>query len=85
MVMPELSESLVGTALRALESVSCFCGQTKQRRRSFCSRCYFALPHVMRAALYRTFGDGYAQEYDAAKDYLRIEAGIQPLPSQTTL
>ncbi len=66
-----LTESLVATALRELESQTCICGQPKRRNESFCRQCYFALHPGVRSQLYRTFSDGYAEIYDLAKDWLR--------------
>ena len=70
--MPEQRESLVQTALRELSSLTCGCGEPKLRNRSFCSGCYFALPPNLRGSLYKTILDGYAEAYDEAKDWLRI-------------
>lgn len=69
-----LSESLDAQALRELgETICAGCGKPKARGRSFCAKCYFALPPNIRQSLYRTFGRGYSQAYDSAKDWLRIE------------
>ncbi|MBI3654141.1 MAG: hypothetical protein HY231_24175 [Acidobacteria bacterium] len=63
--------SLRGQAIEELQSNQCVCGERKKSGNSFCHLCYFRLPPKMRQALYRTFSDGYAEDYDAAKDYLK--------------
>ena len=70
-----LSESPEKQAIRELGSKVCFCGKEKFPRRSFCASCYFDLPANLRADLYKTFSEGYAEVYSEAKDYLKIEKG----------
>jgi len=53
-----------------LKSDECRCGRPKQRGRSMCFRCYYALPNDMRRALYRRMGSGYEAAYDAAIKFL---------------
>lgn len=80
-----LSESLIQIAIRELNALFCFCGGQKEPTRSFCRRCYFLLPNKLRRGLYKTLSDGYAEHYDACKDWLRIEGGIKPSTVQTKL
>ena len=68
-----LTPSLKKIALDALYSESCVCGARKKRYESFCRGCYFALPAGLRNRLYRTMSEGYAEIYDQARDFLRLE------------
>jgi len=68
---PQLSESLQATALRELAGAVCVCGSAKRRAQSFCGPCYYALPVPVRNSLWAIFSQGYAVNYDAAKDWLR--------------
>jgi hypothetical protein len=68
-----LSESLVDIAWRELFSAVCVCGAAKKPHQSFCRECYFALPKGLRNRLYLSMSEGYAEIYDEAKDFLKIE------------
>jgi hypothetical protein len=57
--------------VRELQSDICHCGSDKKPNTTFCTKCYFRLPHGMRQALYRRLGDGYADAVQEAKDFLR--------------
>lgn len=57
-------------AVDELRSNECRCGRKKQPGRSFCYRCYYALPGEMRRALYRPIGKGYEAAYEAACRFL---------------
>lgn len=71
-----LSESPNQKALSDFCGTVCVhCKGTKKRGQSFCQRCYYSLPPNMRQALYRRFGSGYEEAYDAAKDWLRDNDG----------
>lgn len=70
--------SLLAQALKELDGEVCYCGAEKKKGRSFCSRCYFSLPKRLQSALYKHISEGYAEVYDEAKDFLRIEANIVP-------
>jgi hypothetical protein len=70
--MSPLTPSLHQLAVEALDSRACLCGAKKDRGNSFCHGCYFALPKEMRNALYRALRDGYAEAWDEARDWLRI-------------
>lgn len=48
----------------------CQCGKSKKARMSFCPNCFFRLPDKLRKNLYKTFGRGYEEAYDAAVEYL---------------
>jgi predicted amidophosphoribosyltransferase len=66
-----LSESLQAQAFRELAEMTCaHCGKRKERGQSFCRVCYFHLPPDMRRKLYSR--DEYPNNYDDAKQYLRI-------------
>jgi hypothetical protein len=53
-----------------LDSSHCAaCGKGKQSRRSFCGKCYYALPPPTRSALY--ISEGYAETYTHALNFLR--------------
>jgi hypothetical protein len=66
-----LSKSARQLALDDLMSHGCKCGAMKQPKQSFCKDCYYALPHGMQMALYKTWGDGYEEAYDNACTYLQ--------------
>ena len=69
-----ISESPQRQALRELASDECaVCQNRKNPKQSFCVRCYYDLPYEMRAELYRRFGGGYEEAYDAAKSFLLEE------------
>lgn len=70
--------SLVAQALKELDSTVCYCGNEKLKGSSFCKRCYFSLPKKTQGELWKRVSDGYAEVYDEAKDFLRIEANIVP-------
>ena len=52
----------------------CRCGREKQARNTFCNNCYYKLPSEIKKALYKRFGDGYEQAYDAAVQFLNGES-----------
>jgi len=55
-----------------LMSDECACGNPKQPSRSFCYRCYMALPGDMRRDLWKRLGEGYEEAYEAAVKYLEL-------------
>ena len=65
-------DSMVQIALKELEAEKCVCGAEKQKRQSFCRKCYLALPQKLRSELYKPMSDGYAEVHEEAKDWLRI-------------
>lgn len=68
------SESLVAQAYRELGETKCAaCGKSKEPKKSFCASCYFSLPKQMQKSLYSVQPSQYASNYDAAKDWLRLE------------
>lgn len=67
-----MEKSLVNIAWDDLMSNRCVCGVGKKKQQSFCRACYFALPASLRSRLYTAMSDGYAEIYDEAKDWLRI-------------
>jgi len=54
----------------SFRSTTCLCGKPKQEMQSFCYKCYKSLPLPMRNNLYRRFGSGYEQAYEAACEKL---------------
>lgn len=54
-----------------LRSERCACGRHKQSQKSFCTLCYNLLPAPLRAKLFATFKEGYAQFYQEAVQFLR--------------
>lgn len=55
----------------SLASTTCpACGGPKQRKHTFCSRDYYALPKPKRNALYNPLGAGYAEAVVAAMEAL---------------
>jgi hypothetical protein len=61
-VLPEKVRELAGE----LAGTECRCGYKKKPRQTFCTRCYFRLTPELRRDLYRRFGDGYEEAYEAA-------------------
>lgn len=57
--------------LAELRGTKCQCGKKKQARRTFCARCYYALPGQMRQDLYHLFGHGYEDSYATAMRCLK--------------
>jgi hypothetical protein len=56
--------------LEQLRSNECLCGKEKHPKRSFCYRCYTALPFEMRQELYKQMGAGYEEAFEEAAKYL---------------
>lgn len=70
--MPELTRERRLEILESLGSTKCEpCGMSKAPRMSHCRGCYFALPQAMRRALYKRFGEGYEEAYEASLQFLR--------------
>ncbi len=65
--------SLAQQALKDLDGTTCYCGAEKPKGHAFCRPCYFSLPPRLRQDLYKGISAGYAEAYDEAKDFLRIE------------
>ena len=53
-----------------LMGTTCRCGQPKDSKKTFCSKCYFTLHPVMRMSLYQRMGDGYEEAYAKATKFL---------------
>jgi len=66
-----LTPSLRQEADLALASDACLCGAIKKRGQSFCAPCYFALPKELRYQCFSLTGQGYAEAWDEARDWLR--------------
>ena len=64
--------------LRLIESLRCelcpACARRKVRDRTFCRLCYYALPQQLQRDLYRKFGSGYEQAFDASVSALNAQA-----------
>ena len=69
---PEITHERRMEILHVLSSSVCeSCGNPKSPRKSHCRACYFALPPRMRSALYRSFGHGYEEAYEASLGFLK--------------
>lgn len=66
----ELTDGQIRGSLGAIDCLGC--GDKKQRRKSHCRACYFALPPELRSALYQKFGEGYEEAFRESIDYLRM-------------
>jgi hypothetical protein len=60
-----------------LAAVGCICGDPKDTRRTFCKRCYYALPPRLRSALYAKLGHGYEEAVDEAEAFLRSKGRVR--------
>lgn len=54
-----------------LFSAECECGRAKQPRQSFCRTCFYHLPKLLRARLYKRVGEGYEEAYAEARAILK--------------
>jgi len=59
--------------LDMLVSDECLCGRSKQPRRTFCYRCFKALPYDMQKELYKRMGAGYEEAVESACAWLQTE------------
>lgn len=64
--------SLVQQALAELHATRCYCGAGKSSGKSFCGKCYYSLPKQTQRDLYKHINEGYANIYDDAKEWLRL-------------
>jgi hypothetical protein len=75
MLVRSLARKEGGVALSTLQdflgAVCSVCRQPKVSNRSFCGRCYHALPKNMQNDLWRRFGSGYEGAFAAAQAWLR--------------
>ena len=46
------------------------CGKEKRSKMSHCSKCYYRLPRRMQSDLYKRFGEGYEEAFEASKKFL---------------
>lgn len=68
----EISQERRLEILRGLGSTTCEgCKGAKKAKMSHCRPCYYALPPKMRQTLYKRFGDGYEEAYEASLRYLK--------------
>lgn len=56
--------------LQELARDRCRCGAFKGPHRSFCHDCFKHLPYHLQGGLYKRFGQGYEQAFEAALEYL---------------
>lgn len=69
--MSEITRDRRFEILRSLGSTECGgCGKEKKPKMSHCRKCYYALSPTMRQSLYRQFGSGYEEAYEASLRYL---------------
>lgn len=69
-----IDDLTVPMMLDILKGIQCFCGRSKPRNSSLCSRDYYTLPFEMRSSLYKNFGGGYEEAYVAALKWLEANA-----------
>ena len=48
----------------------CLCGGNKKPGMAFCGPCYFLLPKAMKDELWKRFGEGFEEGYEAAARWL---------------
>lgn len=53
-----------------LRGNECLCGREKLPRKSFCGRCYHALPGDLKPRLYLRLGGGYEEAFEEAHRWL---------------
>lgn len=56
--------------IRELKSEQCLCERPKKAGKSFCYRCFSALPRDLQQPLYDQIGNGYEEAFEAAHKYL---------------
>lgn len=59
--------------LQAFRSDKCICGAKKKPQMSHCRKCYYRLPFDLRQSLYKRFGQGYEEAYQASIQHLLME------------
>lgn len=65
--------------LESLGSRRCpACGGSKQRKNTFCAKCYYRLPGGVRASLYRGFRNGYGEAVTAAMQQFGTSVFLLP-------
>lgn len=72
------------TILTDLRSKTCRCGRTKAPRRSVCRSHWQLLNKAEQNALYRRFGNGYEEAYEAALRKLGIHPEDKPAEKGAT-
>ena len=77
MTVSELRSELAGVECHG-------CGGAKEMQKTFCRRCYYALPPRMRKALYSPIGDGYEEAREEAGAFLRDRA-LHPRPGRPAM
>lgn len=57
--------------LREFVSLKCSaCGGGKQKNTGFCGRCYHRLPQQLKDSLWRRFGAGFEEAFEASAKWL---------------
>ena len=56
------------------------CGGYKHSNNGFCARCYRQLPKEMQSDLWRRFGSGYEEAFEAAQKWLLERKQQRSLP-----
>lgn len=70
MTTEPLTREQITAMLSELAGTVCRCGNQKTHRQTFCGRCYYRLPRLLRQRLYQRFGEGYEAAYTEAVDVL---------------
>ena len=66
-------ESLIARAARMLQETNCpACGRKKDGGRPLCRVCFYRLPQEKRWEMGKTFSEGFAEAYDEALEWLRV-------------
>lgn len=47
------------------------CGGAKRKRNAFCNWCYAELPPALKSSLYKHFGSGFEEAYQASLSWFR--------------
>lgn len=84
--MSEITAERRREILQSLGSNVCgACGSGKSPRMSHCRNCYYSLPREMRSALYKPFGKGYEEAYEASLEYLSEHPAAPARPAPRNL
>jgi hypothetical protein len=57
-------------SLEILQSATCYCGKSKNKKWALCYSDYKVLPKQMQRDLYNNVGAGFEEAYEAAVDWL---------------
>lgn len=56
------------------------CGGSKRRMTAFCPICYRELPAALRRSLWKKFGAGFEEAYQACLSWFRLHPVLKPKP-----